>query len=448
MIPLSTSHCPQPTTATAANGGIRPRLLLLAYACSPNRGSEPGTGWNRALQAARDFETWVITEGDEYGTAIRAHLEQHGPLPGLHFVYVRKSPLVRLLRYRLGMYYTALRLWHRDAFEVARRLHKELQFDLVHQVNFMTYREPGYLWQLDAPFVWGPWGGVQNYPWRFLHLAGWCGALKESARSVLNTLQLRLGRRARTAAQRAALVMCSNTFNQQCFAKAHGIAPHVVAGNGIARLLGRAQQRDNSETLRLLWVGRLEDLKALPLVFEALAQLPADVDYQLRVMGQGPRRAAWQRVAERLGIADRVVWLPRLSMNEVYDEYRGSDLFVFTSMRETVPTVIIEALAAGLPIVYLDHQGVGEMVPEQCGVGVPVHTPRQVAADLAGAIADLANDPAERREMGDAALIHAEKYLWDRQGDEINRLLWRVLDERGGPSQDRAAPSAIPAAAP
>ena len=68
---------------------------------------------------------------------------------------------------------------------------------------------------------------------------------------------------------------------------------------------------------------------------------------------------------------------------EVYDEYRRSDLFVFTSMRETVPTVIIEALAAGLPVVYLDHHGLRDMVPPQCGVGIAVTTPRRVIADLA-----------------------------------------------------------------
>jgi glycosyltransferase involved in cell wall biosynthesis len=405
----------------------RPRLLLLVYACSPDRGSEPGTGWNRALQAARDFETWVITEDEDYGTPIRAYLRKHGPIPGVHFVYVPKSTLVRLLRYRLGLYYTALRIWNRDAYRTARRLHDELRFDLVHHVNFMTYREPGYLWKLDAPFVWGPWGGAQHFPWRFLPLAGWRGAMKEAARSVVNTLELHLARRPRIAARRAALVMASNAFNQQAFASAHGVTPHILAGNGIARMLGPAPPREGSTPIRLLWVGRLEDLKALPLVLRALAQLPDGVDYQLRVMGQGPRRGAWQRDARRLGIDDRITWLPSLTMQQVYDEYLRSDIFVFSSMRETVPTVIIEALSAGLPIIYLNHQGMGEMVPESCGIGVPVHSPRQVASDLAAAIADLANDPGARERMGAAALTRAETYLWDRQGEEINRRLWQVL---------------------
>ena len=147
----------------------RPRLLMSAYACRPDQGSEPGVGWNRALQAAREFDTWVITEDATSGTAIRRYLREHGTIPGLEFVYIPKSPWVNRLRSRLGLFYVPLALlrwWHLDAYRVARRLHAELRFDLVQQVNFQTFREPGYLWKLGIPFIWGPWGGVQNFPWR------------------------------------------------------------------------------------------------------------------------------------------------------------------------------------------------------------------------------------------------------------------------------------------
>src|SRR3954451_16727471 len=96
----------------------RPKLLMSAYACSPDRGSEPGVGWNRALLAAKDFDTWVLTEDSTYGAAIRQYLETHGPIDGLTFVYIPRSRLSRFLRHRLGLYYAALRVWHYDAYRV------------------------------------------------------------------------------------------------------------------------------------------------------------------------------------------------------------------------------------------------------------------------------------------------------------------------------------------
>jgi hypothetical protein len=137
----------------------RPRLLMSAYACRPNHGSEPGVGWNRALQAAQDFDTWVITEDATSGSAIRMYLREQGPIRGLEFVYIPKSPWVNRLRSRLGLFYVPLALlrwWHLDAlffYRLARRLHAELRFDLVQQVNFQTYREPGYLWKLGIFFI-------------------------------------------------------------------------------------------------------------------------------------------------------------------------------------------------------------------------------------------------------------------------------------------------------
>jgi len=408
----------------------RPRLLMSAYACRPDQGSEPGVGWNRALQAAREFDTWVITEDATSGTAIRKYLREHGPIPGLEFVFIRKSALVQVLQYRLKLYFAplaAMRWWHLKAYRVARRLHAELQFDLVQQVNFQTYREPGYLWRLGVPFIWGPWGGVQNFPWRFLPLCGFSGALWEGFRSILNYLQLRISPRVRKAAARAALLLACNSENQRVFAAVHGRTPQVIAGNGVQALLGpRPKDRPHS-TLRLLWVGRLENMKALPVLLQALTRLPASLSYELRIVGQGPQKKNWQRMAARLGLLARVVWLNHLSRDEAYAEYLAADLFIFTSMRETIPTVVIEALAAGLPIIYLDHLGLKDMVPPECGVGVALRTPRQAAEDLAQAILRLAGDAEARERMGAASALQAQQYLWSRQGEKLNRLMLQVL---------------------
>jgi glycosyltransferase involved in cell wall biosynthesis len=403
----------------------RPKLLMSAYACSPDRGSEPGVGWNRALLAAKDFDTWVLTEDSVYGTAIRQYLAAHGPIDGLTFVYVPKSRLVRLLR-RIGLYYASMRFWHYDAYRIGQRRHEEIGFDAVHQVNFMTFREPGYLWKIDAPFVWGPWGGVQNYPWRFLPMAGPVAAMREAVRSVVNVLQLRFNRRVKQAARRAVLLVACNSENQSAFNEVHGIKPKVLAGNGVAELLSDSPKASANGPLKILWVGRLEGFKGLPLLLKALASLGGSIEWELQVIGQGPKLRSWQALARRLGVADRVCW-SCLGIRDVYNEYRKSDLFAFTSMRESVPTVLIEALSAGLPIVYLDHHGMSDMVPLEAGIGIPVGTPKQVVSDLARSIQLLADDPQVRERMSAASIDQAHHYLWSNQGKQLNLLMLRAL---------------------
>ena len=68
------------------------------------------------------------------------------------------------------------------------------------------------------------------------------------------------------------------------------------------------------------------------------------------------------------------------------------------------------------------------MIPPECGVGVALRTPCQVAQDLAQAIARLAGDTEARERMGAASALQARDYLWSRQGEDLNRRMLQVLD--------------------
>ena len=97
--------------------------------------------------------------------------------------------------------------------------------------------------------------------------------------------------------------------------------------------------------------------RQLDLLIESLARLPADVRYEVRVLGDGPARRRWQRLAQRRGVADRITWAGRLSHRETLGAYARADVFAFTSLRDTTGCVVVEALSNGLPVVCLDHQG-------------------------------------------------------------------------------------------
>ncbi len=370
----------------------RPRLLLMAYACSPVRGSESAVGWNRAVQAAKRFDTWVICEEHEFEPDIRRYLKEHGDIPGLNFVFV---PMHRRL-WSLGqmhgtLWYMMLNRWHRRAYAVARRLHEEIGFDLAHQLTFCGYREPGYLWKLDVPFVWGPVGGTQNYPWRFITRAGLGGAARETGRNILNLCQLRFGRRIKLAARKAAAVVAATSAVQHDFTRFLGITPSIISDVGITRIMDIARPlRSAQEPLRILWSGVMQLRKALPLLIDALARMPDDTPYCLRVLGEGKYLDAWRRLARRRGIDQRIEWLGWQPHEQALKQYAWADVFAFTSLRDTTGTVIAEALAAGLPVVCLDHQGAHDVVTDDCGIKIPVTTPSKVIDGLREAFVRLA----------------------------------------------------------
>jgi glycosyltransferase involved in cell wall biosynthesis len=413
-----------------ANVGFkRPRVLLMTYACVPHQGSEPGLGWNRAIQTAKHCDTWVICEGNECSEAVRDYLKTRGEIPGLTFEFLPKNRFERLLERVPGLYYLSYNLWHRRAFRAARRLHAEVRFDLVHQVNLNGYREPGYLWRFDVPFVWGPVGGTQNFPWRFLGQAGIVAGLGEMVRNVINSLQLHFSRRVRRAARKAGFLFTANSTGQTDFARIHGTPSEVMCDVGINDISEHPLELPPRGTpLRILWSGELRTRKGLPLLLQALARLPADVVYEVHVLGEGPQQAAWQKQARRLGVDSRFNWMGQLRHSQALQQLRGwADVFVFTSLRDTSGTVVLEAFAAGVPVVCLDHQGMHDIVTPACGVKIPVTRPGEVIDAIASALARLARDPSERQQLGYGGLKRAHQYLYSRQVEKTLAVYRRLL---------------------
>ena len=413
----------QPATAPR-----RPKVLLLAYACRPGAGSEAGVGWNRAIETAKHCDTWVICEQHWSERPIREHVEREGQISGLTFVFVPKSRFERAIT-RLGfLYYVAYNGWQRRAAEVGRRLHHDIGFDLIHQTTLCGYREPGYLWTLDVPFVWGPVGGTQNVPWRFLASLGPTAAAREGIRSLTNFLQLQFGRRIRRAARRAAVVLAANSTVQRDLRRAMRIAPRRMLETGLPARPGRPRLGASGRALRILWSGDHEPFKALPLLLKALASLPSHESFELRVLGEGPTSTAWRRLAASLGIDHRIEWVGRIAHPDALAHNHWADVLVFTSLRDTSGNVVLEAMQAGAPVICLDHQGAQNMVNESCGIRVPVSTPARVVSDIALALSDLHEKPAMLARLSRGALGRAASYLWSTQVGLTMAIYRSVLD--------------------
>jgi len=361
----------------------------------------------------------VVCEKLKCEAEVRRYLDTHDDLPGLHFAFLPEKAWAPLAWRIPGVGYLSYNLWQRRALRLARALHKEVGFDLVHHVNIIGFREPGYLWKLGLPFVWGPIGGTQNYPWRFLLEAGVPGALSEAVRNVLNRLQFRWSCRVRRACRVAASVIAANSTGQRDFMRVHGVSPILMREVGVAEVCDRRPQRMPYDRLRILWSGSLITRKALSILIKALAQLPTGVKFELRVVGDGPLRSRSARLACRLGIDRHVTWLGQLSHSDALEQYSWADVFVFTSLRDTGGTVVPEALAAGLPVVCLDHQGVHDVVTDDCGIRIPVTTPVDVVGRLSDTIADLASDPLRLEQLSLGALERAHDYVWSRRGEQL-----------------------------
>lgn len=151
------------------------------------------------------------------------------------------------------------------------------------------------------------------------------------------------------------------------------------------------------EGRRIIWVGRLADPKNPDLMLEAFAQLPESGGYCLDILGDGPQREQLERRVAELGVGARVRFLGFRA--DAYAQMAAADLLVLSSECEGLPSVVIEALNAGLGVVSTDcGEGVHEILCDGTyGRIVPVGDPAALARAMTDAIAAPADRAFQRR---------------------------------------------------
>jgi len=168
----------------------------------------------------------------------------------------------------------------------------------------------------------------------------------------------------------------------------------------------------------ILFVGTGWQRKGLRHLIEALPLLD-DAKTKLIVVGEGDSRA-YGRITAEHGVSSRVIFAGHSSRLEEY--YSAADLFAFPSLHDAFGTVVLEAMASGLPVVCSKSAGASEIITDGAD-SLLVEDPRHAAA-LAARIR-LLLDPAQRREIGARARLTAQKYSYE----ENYRRTMQVYDE-------------------
>jgi glycosyltransferase involved in cell wall biosynthesis len=194
----------------------------------------------------------------------------------------------------------------------------------------------------------------------------------------------------------------------------------------------RALRRSYEEELRVISVGRLEEEKNPLLLADVLAELRGDRDrWRLAVCGEGSMQAALESRLQELGVADRAEVLGYVPFGpRLLGLYRQSHVLLHVSWTEGLPQVLVEAFAAGLPVVATDVGGVAAAV----GGAVRLIPPGDAVA-AAGELRRIAADGPLRE-----ALIRAgHDYAAERTASaEVRRVARFVSEASTTPFRGRA----------
>lgn len=331
----------------------QPRILVFAYACEPAHGSEPGVGWEWARSLAHLGDTTVITRSNNR-TAIEAALPEVPERDQLRFLYVDLPAWARFWKRGqrgIRLYYL---LWQAAAVRTVRRHFESHSFDLVWHVTLANAWLGSLAPLAGGTFVYGPVGGGVKMPRRHLLNGGLRGLVFELQRLLARGVGRYLNPAARIAWRRAAVILVLNPETAQWLPRKYRVKAHVFP-NAVLERVGAPTRSRTSDARVALFAGRLVVWKGPDLAIRAVARAPG---WRLLIHGTGRDEARLRRLAQTLGVEDRVAFGGWIQRDALLDLMRNDiDVLLFPSLHDDSPWIVAEALGAGLPVVCVNRGG-------------------------------------------------------------------------------------------
>ncbi len=390
-------------------------ILLLTYTISPYQGSEASVSWNYVRSMSATHKLIVI-----YGVG-KADIDkylQSNQMPNVQFVNIppfvtkSKNKFVNLYSYNKNY-----KLWHKEAHRVASEICRDVEIDVIHYLNPIGFKEPGYLWKIKGiPYVWGPIVGVHERQWCMRKCLNMPNIIEAYIlRNIFHKSLLRFNTRVKKAVKRSDTVLAATLKTKSQLKEYHNIDAIYLPENGIMAMdTDTPIIYDQSSPLRLIWIGSVGYRKALIILLDALKRTK-NTNWTLDVIGIGETSDAMKQYAKENGISDNIIWHGAVPRSNVLELLKSTHLHIISSLGEANTTVIWEAMANGVPTMTLDHCGMADVVCDKCGIKIPINSYDQVVNDMARHIARLIEIPSEIERMSKGVLECSKEFMYENR---------------------------------
>lgn len=410
------------------------KVLVSAYAFYPNRPSRfeyraGYTGWKLVEQLVRFCDVWVITTSRNRIPVLEALSEGALPEAKIQFVNLPKSP--RVLRKSFSGQYLSYYLWQRRALEEAQILHRENRFDAVHHLTLGPEWFPSLVGSsLALPFIWGPLWEDETIPKSLRRFGPNMFNIKKSWEHTVQGWARRRNIR-KKCVQNARAILISDLDSLERFPKVERKTIHFFPSYGIDSVADRSKIKTDQaqSSFRVISAGNLareSGYSEIVQAFHRFVRKHPDADFA--IYGDGPEKNQLKRQIYRMERQARIRIHRRVDRDAMREKLQASDVFVCPVVSRDEGAGVIEAMAAGLPVVGLDFSGLGMHIQDKWGVKVMPGPADQIIQSLILALENLYANQNLRLKMARASLKNAkENYVWSKLGKKLQRIYGEAL---------------------
>ena len=406
------------------------KILLSSYACEPEKGSEPGIGWNIALELAKYHEVHVLTRSNNLPSINEAMAHYEGAKPIFHG-YDLPHWLTFWKKKRRG-YHLYYYLWQYGAYLKYRKFANTC--DIVQHVTFANWAMPSLFMFCKSFCVYGPIGEVHT-PVQVMRSLPFKVQMKERLRQWGMWLFTHLEPCRVLTPHLADLILESghddmaSGFPRNMASKIH---QHPQTGiNTKEPEYKLIRQRQDDGKTRLLICSEFMHWKGVTYACEVFGRIASKRDdVEIHIIGKGAEQRNMERILERHDVTSKVIWHGFVSKHEMLQALLDADILLYPSYHHGLATVILQAMWAGLPIVAMLDDPVAQAVNEGAGLVAQGNSMDAILDDLVAKTTRLIEEPELRKQLGaNGRRLIAEKYNWISLCRRLNDILTEAVSK-------------------
>lgn len=411
-------------------------ICLIAYSCQPKLGSEDGIGWGWTEGLSKYVDIRLITRNNNV-SKIKEEL-MNLDITNVKVIGCDLPKWIQKLKKgsRGAMLYHYF--WHHAAAKIATQLAFEKKIDLVHHLTFSVTWQPCWsAFNTHIKNVWGPLDGAGAMPYGFLYHLGFSAAVMEYIRASIVWMAEALDPFVLTSYKKTNALLSRTRFIKAKIEKRYPdsnitiIPDTCLSHENILELKKYSEKEKDNKICRICFLGRLVDRKGAHLALEAFNNaLEHHSNIEMVIIGDGPARKRLESIARNSRHSDKFHFTGRLPRQSAWGEMASCDIFLYPSLRDAVCTAVLEAMAAGLPVICLDKVGPAQAIDKTTGIVISAENQAQAIKEISEALDTLISNPELRRNMGKTAqTIASSSHTFEARAQAIMPIYKSLIDE-------------------
>ncbi|MEM6698048.1 MAG: glycosyltransferase [Bacteroidota bacterium] len=420
------------------------RILINAMVVHPNYGSEFGFPWFWIINLARyNFQIDVITCVHEDNQAVIEELLVQKRIENVTFHFIPFPPIWKIKLPFSPKYGTPIPYfhemikcwhWHYLSYQLGKQLIPAKQIQIVHQLNTVGFRMPGFHFFHKIPIVWGPIGAGGRLHLKLLSHLNLRGRLFYIFHNSINFLQWNFAPYINWCFYRADAIICSTKEMQRMTKRKLILSSNKISyipeTGAVQNDLAKSPKTSSKSVLTIATACYFMARKNLPLLFDALKSLESD-EYVLNICGEGPAEDYFKTYADQCGVKN-INWLGWLSKTETNKVIAAADIFVMPSLKEANSTVLFESFANATPVIMLHVNGLKDTIKD--GINGYTIKPRwsrgKMVTALASHLSNMMKSHELRHKLSKGALETAHHHLYSKRIERLLPIYRQVLGEK------------------